>query len=145
MSVRFAVSKYLNGSMLFKKTIVNPKGFLSWGNGPRKKFMIGIGISRYNLSGLLNQEKAFVGIAGLKNLFEDPPYEFSYASYRTKSVLRYSSSNNYWSHPNWGQWSKNRTYLKIRGSQTGDQGSSSFSVILLFSWSLRLPTCSIRL
>ena len=34
--------------------------------------MIGIGISRYNLSGLLNQEKALVGIAGLKNLFEDP-------------------------------------------------------------------------
>ena len=73
MSVRFAVSKYLNGSMLFKKTIVNPKGFLSWGNGLRKKFMIGIGISRYNLSGLLNQEKALVRIAGLKNLFEDPP------------------------------------------------------------------------
>ena len=73
MSVRFAVSKDLNGSMLFKKTIVNPKGFLSWGNGLRKKFMIGIGISRYNLSGLLNQEKALVGIAGLKNLFEDPP------------------------------------------------------------------------
>ena len=58
MSVRFAASKDLHGSMLFKKTIVNPKGFLSWGNGPRKKFMIGIGISRYNLSGLLNQEKA---------------------------------------------------------------------------------------
>ena len=95
MSVRFAVSKYLNGSMLFKKTIVNPKGFLSRGNGLRKKFMTGIGISRYNLPGLLNQEKALVGIAGLKNLFEDPPYEFSYASYRTKSVLRYSSSNNY--------------------------------------------------
>ena len=57
--------------------------------------MIGIGISRYNLSGLLNQEKALVGIAGLKNLFEDPPYEFSYASYRTNDVLRYSSSNNY--------------------------------------------------
>ena len=54
--------------------------------------MIGIGISRYNPSGLV---KALVGIAGLKNLFEDPPYEFSYASYRTKSVLRYSSSNNY--------------------------------------------------
>ena len=35
--------------------------------------MIGIGISRYNLSGLLNHEKALVGIAGLKNLFEDPP------------------------------------------------------------------------
>ena len=35
--------------------------------------MIGIGISRYNLPGLLNQEKALVGIAGLKNLFEDPP------------------------------------------------------------------------
>ena len=34
--------------------------------------MIGIGISQYNLSGLLNQEKALVGIAGLKNLFEDP-------------------------------------------------------------------------
>ena len=35
--------------------------------------MIGIGINRYNLSGLLNKEKALVGIAGLKNLFEDPP------------------------------------------------------------------------
>ena len=35
--------------------------------------MIGIGISRYNLSGVLNQEKALVRIAGLKNLFEDPP------------------------------------------------------------------------
>ena len=34
--------------------------------------MIGIGISRYNLSGLLNHEKTLVGIAGLKNLFEDP-------------------------------------------------------------------------
>ena len=71
MSVRFMVSKDLNGSMLFKKTIVNPKGFLSWGNGLR--IMIGIGISRYNLSGLLNHEKALVGIAGLKNRFEDPP------------------------------------------------------------------------
>ena len=70
MSVRFEASKDLDGSMLFKKTIVNPKGFLSWGNGLR--FMIGIGISRYNLSGLLNHEKTLVGIAGLKNLFEDP-------------------------------------------------------------------------
>ena len=34
--------------------------------------MIGIGISRYNLSGLLNHEKTLVGIAALKNLFEDP-------------------------------------------------------------------------
>ena len=34
--------------------------------------MIGIGISRYNLSGLLNHEKTLVGIMGLKNLFEDP-------------------------------------------------------------------------
>ena len=34
--------------------------------------MIGIGISRYNLSGLLNHEKTLVGIVALKNLFEDP-------------------------------------------------------------------------
>ena len=34
--------------------------------------MIGIGISRYNLSGLMNHEKTLVGIAELKNLFEDP-------------------------------------------------------------------------
>ena len=34
--------------------------------------MIGIGISRYNLSGLPNHEKTLVGIMGLKNLFEDP-------------------------------------------------------------------------
>ena len=72
MSVRFEASKDLNGSMLFEKTIINLKGFLSWGNGLRKKFLIGIGISRYNLSGLLNHEKTLVGIMGLKNLFEDP-------------------------------------------------------------------------
>ena len=72
MSVRFEAIKDLNGSMLFEKTIINRKGFLSWGNGLRKKFLIGIGISRYNLSGLLNHEKTLVGIAGLKNLFEDP-------------------------------------------------------------------------
>ena len=35
--------------------------------------MIGIGISRYNLSGLLDHDKILVRIAGLKNLFEDPP------------------------------------------------------------------------
>ena len=34
--------------------------------------LIGVGISRYNLSGLLNHERTLVGIAGLKNLFEDP-------------------------------------------------------------------------
>ena len=72
MSVRFEASKDLNGSMLFEKTIINLKGFLSWGNGLRKKILIGIGISRYNLSGLLNHEKTLVGIMGLKNLFEDP-------------------------------------------------------------------------
>ena len=72
MSVRFEASKDLNGSMLFEKTIINLKGFLSWGNGLRKNFLIGIGISRYNLSGLLNHEKTLVGIMGLKNLFEDP-------------------------------------------------------------------------
>ena len=72
MSVYFEASKDLNGSMLFEKTIINRKGFLSWGNGLRKKFLIGIGISRYNLSGLLNHEKTLFGIAGLKNLFEDP-------------------------------------------------------------------------
>ena len=33
--------------------------------------MIGIGISRYNLSGLMNHEKTLVGIVELKNLFED--------------------------------------------------------------------------
>ena len=58
--------------MLFEKTIINLKGFLSWGNGLRKKILIGIGISRYNLLGLLNHEKTLVGISGLKNLFEDP-------------------------------------------------------------------------
>ena len=72
MSVRFEASKDLNGSMLFEKTMINLKGFLSWGNGLRKNFLIGIGISRYNLSGLLNHEKTLVGIAALKNLFEDP-------------------------------------------------------------------------
>ena len=72
MGARFEASKDLNGSMLFEKTIINLKGFLSWGNGLRKKFLKGIGISRYNLSGLLNHEKTLVGIAGLENLFEDP-------------------------------------------------------------------------